>query len=473
MHGYLAFDADGELLTPFRTWRNTNTGPGGRAAAARSSAYNIPHRWSVAHLYQAILDGEDARRPDRPPDHAGRLRALAAHRRAGPRHRRRQRHVPDRRRDRRLRRHDARPVRPAGRRGRGRADAGRPAARHRGRRPSRPARSPRRARGCSTRPGGCARASRCARRRATPAPGMVATNSVAPRTGNVSAGTSIFAMVVLERRARPGAPRAGPGHHAGRRPGGDGALQQRRQRARRLGRAVRRVRPRAGRRRRRRRRSSRRCSRAALDGARDCGGLLAYNYLSGEPITGLEEGRPLFLRSPGQPARPGHLHAHPAVRRPWPRCGSAWTSCRRPRACGWTGCSPTAACSRPRASRSASWPPRSTPRSPSATSPPRGAPGASPCWPPSPPRRAGPEPGRLPGRRRSSPAPTCRRRARPGRRRRLRRVPAALRRRPPGRAGRRRPRASVHRGADGMTAPDRARHATERSASTSPRCTPS
>src|SRR3569623_1999690 len=38
---------------------------------------------------------------------------------------------------------------------------------------------------------------------------------------------------------------------------------------------------------------------AALDGASDCGGMLAYNYLSGEPITGLEEGRPLFLRSPG------------------------------------------------------------------------------------------------------------------------------------------------------------------------------
>ena len=58
MHGYLAFDADGELLTPFRTWRNTNTG----RAAERLSAefgYNIPHRWSVAHLYQAVLDDED------------------------------------------------------------------------------------------------------------------------------------------------------------------------------------------------------------------------------------------------------------------------------------------------------------------------------------------------------------------------------------------------------------------------------
>jgi sugar (pentulose or hexulose) kinase len=55
MHGYLAFDADGELLTPFRTWRNTNTGQ----AAERLSTlfgHNIPHRWSVAHLYQAILN---------------------------------------------------------------------------------------------------------------------------------------------------------------------------------------------------------------------------------------------------------------------------------------------------------------------------------------------------------------------------------------------------------------------------------
>ena len=57
MHGYLAFDAEGELLTPFRTWRNTNTG----AAVERLSGvrHNIPHRWSVAHLYQAILDGEE------------------------------------------------------------------------------------------------------------------------------------------------------------------------------------------------------------------------------------------------------------------------------------------------------------------------------------------------------------------------------------------------------------------------------
>ena len=52
MHGYLAFDPDGELLTPFRTWRNTNTGDAAERLTAEFG-HNIPHRWSVAHLYQA------------------------------------------------------------------------------------------------------------------------------------------------------------------------------------------------------------------------------------------------------------------------------------------------------------------------------------------------------------------------------------------------------------------------------------
>ena len=57
MHGYLAFDSSDRLLVPFRTWRNTNTG----AAAEKLTAlfnFNIPLRWSVAHLYQCVLDGE-------------------------------------------------------------------------------------------------------------------------------------------------------------------------------------------------------------------------------------------------------------------------------------------------------------------------------------------------------------------------------------------------------------------------------
>ena len=58
MHGYLAFDEDWNLLVPFRTWQNTVTG---QAAAALTEAFgfNIPQRWSIAHLYQAVLNGED------------------------------------------------------------------------------------------------------------------------------------------------------------------------------------------------------------------------------------------------------------------------------------------------------------------------------------------------------------------------------------------------------------------------------
>ena len=58
MHGYLAFDADWNLLVPFRTWQNTITGA---AAAELTEAFgfNIPQRWSIAHLYQAVLNGEE------------------------------------------------------------------------------------------------------------------------------------------------------------------------------------------------------------------------------------------------------------------------------------------------------------------------------------------------------------------------------------------------------------------------------
>jgi len=58
MHGYVPVDVSGELLTEFRTWRNTNTG---QAADALRELFghNIPLRWSIAHLYQAMLDGEE------------------------------------------------------------------------------------------------------------------------------------------------------------------------------------------------------------------------------------------------------------------------------------------------------------------------------------------------------------------------------------------------------------------------------
>lgn len=66
MHGYLAFDANGELLTPFRTWRNTTTAQAARELSELFS-FNVPQRWSVSHYYQAVLSGEP---------HVGRVTSL-------------------------------------------------------------------------------------------------------------------------------------------------------------------------------------------------------------------------------------------------------------------------------------------------------------------------------------------------------------------------------------------------------------
>ncbi|MED4227175.1 FGGY-family carbohydrate kinase [Neobacillus cucumis] len=57
MHGYMTFDKDGELLVPFRTWRNNITEQASNILTERFN-YNIPQRWSIAHLYQAILNQE-------------------------------------------------------------------------------------------------------------------------------------------------------------------------------------------------------------------------------------------------------------------------------------------------------------------------------------------------------------------------------------------------------------------------------
>src|SRR5690606_16799665 len=127
--------------------------------------------------------------------------------------------------------------------------------------------------------------------------GMVATNAVAPRTGNVSVGTSIFAMVVLERPLA----RAHPELDVVTTPAGDlvamvhcnnggselgawaevfgrfaAALGQPAEPDAVFGALL----------------------REALEGEPDGGGILAYNYLAGEPVTGLEHGRPLVVRTP-------------------------------------------------------------------------------------------------------------------------------------------------------------------------------
>ncbi|KRE22434.1 xylulokinase [Agromyces sp. Soil535] len=295
MHGYLAFDEGDELLVPFRTWRNTSTGV---AAAELSEQFglNIPLRWSIAHLYQAVLDEEphvpqiaflttlagyvhwqltgrkaigvgdasgmfpidsatndydvpllevfDRLVADRAPGlHLVELlpEVLPAGRPAGE-----------------LTAEGAALLDPSG----------------------------------TLRPG----AALCPPE-GDAGTGMVATCSVAPRTGNVSAGTSIFAMVVLER----------PLEHAHHEldvvttPAGDPvAMVHCNNGASELAAwagVFARFAAVAG------------LSvdtdvvfealfREALDGEPDAGGLLAYNHLAGEPIAGLAEGRPMIVRTP-------------------------------------------------------------------------------------------------------------------------------------------------------------------------------
>ncbi|AZS38071.1 Ribulokinase [Microbacterium lemovicicum] len=298
MHGYLAFDADGELLVPFRTWRNTSTGPAAEALTT-SFGVNIPLRWSIAHLYQAVLDGEehvpaiasvttlagyvhekltgrrvlgvgdasgmfpiDPSTRDYDADLLGRFDALAADTALpGPV----RSLLPD--------------VLVAGESAGGLTEAGARLLDPSG----------------ALRPGAVA-----APPEGDAGTGMVATRAVVPRTGNVSAGTSIFAMVVLER------PLAGLHHELDvvTTPAGDPvAMVHCNNGASELAAWVglfRRFADAAG------RPVDADTAfdvllREALEGDADAGGLLAYNHLAGEPIAGLSEGRPLLVRSPDSP----------------------------------------------------------------------------------------------------------------------------------------------------------------------------
>ncbi|WP_305783622.1 xylulokinase [Symbioplanes lichenis] len=296
MHGYLAFDADGELLTPFRTWRNTNTGAATEELSA-AFGFNIPHRWSIAHLYQAVLDGEE---------HLGRLAHFTTL--AGYVHwQLTGRQV--------LGVGDASGMFPIDvstggydQRMLSRADELIAA---KGRKLSVAALLPDVLK--AGEPAGTLSASGAKlldpsgglQPGAVLCPpegdagtGMVATNSVARRTGNVSAGTSIFAMVVLDG----GLSRVHPEIDLVTTPAGDlvamvhcnNGASELNSWAGLFGEFVRALGVEAD-----SNRVFETLFRSALSGAPDGGGLMAFNYLSGEPITGLHEGRPLFLREPG------------------------------------------------------------------------------------------------------------------------------------------------------------------------------
>ncbi|WP_225752900.1 xylulokinase [Actinotalea sp. Marseille-Q4924] len=295
MHGYLPFDADGELLVPFRTWRNTSTG----AAAAELSellGHNIPLRWSVAHLYQAVLDDEPHLAQ---VDFLTTLAGYVHWRLTG----RKVLGVGDASGmfpiDPATRTYDARMLAAADER----IATSRPGLRLTDLLPEVLVAGQEAGR---LTPEGAALLDPTGTLRPGAAlcppegdagTGMVATNAVAPRTGNVSVGTSVFAMVVLERPLERV-------HHeldVVTTPAGDlvamvhcnnGASELGAwaevfgQFAAALGTPAE---PDA---------VFGALLREALTGEADAGGVVAYNYLAGEPITGLAEGRPLILRTP-------------------------------------------------------------------------------------------------------------------------------------------------------------------------------
>jgi sugar (pentulose or hexulose) kinase len=294
MHGYLAFDPQGGLLVPFRTWRNTNTG---QAAQELTDLFhfNIPHRWSIAHLHQARLNRE-AHLPkisylttlagyvhwrltgekvlgvgdasgmfpidSRTNDFDQQKMALFNDQLRGDVSWQIQDILPKV-----LLAGDAAGVlTPEGARlldPTGQLQPGIPL--------------------CP--PEGDA------------GTGMVATNSVAERTGNVSAGTSVFAMIVLEKALSKMYPEIDMVTTPAGRPvamvhsntctsdlnAWVGLFQEF---AQLFGMEVD---PSA---------LFGTLFRQALRGDPDAGGLLAYNYLAGEPITHFEEGCPLFVRTP-------------------------------------------------------------------------------------------------------------------------------------------------------------------------------
>ena len=293
MHGYLAFDKDWKLLAPFRTWQNTITGPAA-GELTRLFGFNIPQRWSIAHLYQAILNGEehiprvahlttlagyvhhaltgvhavgvgeasgifpvDSSTLDYHSAMLEQFDALIA-----------PRGLP-------WKLEDLLPrVLPAGEPAGNLTPQG--AARLEGLLPAGIPFAP---------PEGDA------------GTGMTATNSVAPRTGNVSAGTSIFSMVVLERPLEKvyeeidlvttptGAPVAMV--HCNNCTNDTNAWVGVLGEAARLFGAE----PSSG-------ELYTKLYEKSMEGDPDCGGVLVCNYLAGEGVTHMDAGRPLVARTP-------------------------------------------------------------------------------------------------------------------------------------------------------------------------------
>ena len=295
MHGYMPFDKEGNLLVPFRTWRNNITGEASRKLSELFQ-YNIPQRWSIAHLYQAILKGEPHVKDI---DYIATLEAYVHWKLTGKRV---------------LGIGDVAGMFPVDSTTRDYNEkmvqqfdeqvasygfpwklrsilpkclvAGQDA-------------------GCLTEEG--AKLLDVTGRLKAGIPmcppegdagtGMVATNSVAKRTGNVSAGTSVFASIVLEKElsapyseidmvATPSGHPVAMAHSNNCTSDLNAWVNIFREFAEAMGMEA------------DMNKLFGTLYNKALEGDVDCGGLLSYCYFSGEHMTGFTEGRPLFVRSP-------------------------------------------------------------------------------------------------------------------------------------------------------------------------------
>jgi sugar (pentulose or hexulose) kinase len=295
MHGYMAFDENGELLVPFRTWRNTITEVASEQLT-EAFQYHIPERWSIAHLYQAILNKEEhVKNIAFFTTLAGYIHwKLTGEKVLGVGDASGMFPIDSDTRDydaRMLEQFDQR-IAPIGYPWKIKdilpkvLVAGEQA-------------------GCLTKEGAklldisgeLSDGIMVCPPEGDAGTGMVATNSVEVRTGNVSAGTSVFAMIVLEEKLK----KVYPQIDLVTTPTGDTVAMVHcnnctsdlnawvnlfKEFAESFGMEV---------------DMTKLFSvlyNKALEADQDCGGLLAYNYFSGESITGFEEGRPLFARLP-------------------------------------------------------------------------------------------------------------------------------------------------------------------------------
>jgi sugar (pentulose or hexulose) kinase len=295
MHGYMAFDKDGNLLVPFRTWRNTTTAQAA-TELTKLFQFNVPHRWSVAHLYQAILNKEPhIKNISFQTTLAGYVHwKLTGQRVLGVGDASGMFPIDSKTND-----YDASKIELLNERLKEENIAWQlpdifPKVLTAGD-----------AAGVLTEQGAKLLDPTSQLQTGIPlcppegdaGTGMVATNSVAERTGNVSAGTSVFAMIVLEKElsklhpeidmvTTPSGKPVAMAHSNNCTSDLNAWIGLFREFVDALGVEISQS------------KLFEMLYKKALAGDADGGGLLAYNYFSGEPITHLEEGRPLFVRTP-------------------------------------------------------------------------------------------------------------------------------------------------------------------------------